>query len=61
MHHTKQEIQHLLVADEAFTKDDDIDLENIRGVGISGLNTYYDMRKENRFPFVRLNEVPDFK
>lgn len=54
------EIQHLLVANEAFTKDDDIDLETIGGVGISGLNTYYDLGKKNRYPFVRLSEVPDF-
>jgi len=54
------EIQHLLVADDAFTADDDIDLEKIGGVGISGLNTYYSLNKKDRFPFVRLNEVPDF-
>jgi len=54
------EIQHLLVADEAYTQDNDIDLAQIGGVGISGLNTYYELRMKNRFPFVRLNEVPDF-
>ncbi|QCW98911.1 flavin reductase [Aggregatimonas sangjinii] len=54
------EIQHLLVAQEAFTEDDDINLETIGGVGISGLNTYYDLEKKNRYPFARLNEVPDF-
>ena len=55
------EIQHLIVADNAYTDEDDIDLESIGGVGISGLNTYYDLNKINRFPFVRLKEVPDFK
>ena len=55
------EIQHLLVAEEAFTEDDDIDLAQVGGVGISGLNTYYELEMKNRFPFVRLKEVPDFK
>lgn len=54
------EIQHVLVSKEAFSGEDDIDLEAINEVGISGLNTYYGLHKLARFPYARANEVPNF-
>lgn len=54
------EIEHLILPDSGMV-DDDIDLEASNGVGISGLNSYYSLKKIERFPFVRLHEVPDFK
>lgn len=55
------EIKHMIIPAEAITTEDDIDLSIIDGVGISGLNTYYTLNKKERFPYVRLNEVPSFK
>lgn len=52
------EVQHLFIADEAIGED--IDLSAINGVGISGLNSYYDLKKINRFPYARIGELPDF-
>ncbi|MGB5820182.1 MAG: flavin reductase [Saonia sp.] len=52
------EIHHLIVPDE--TLDEDIDLAAIDGVGISGLNTYYDLKKIDRFPYARVSELPYF-
>ncbi len=55
------EIQHLIIPDAAVTKDEDIDLSKVNVACISGLNTYYSLKKINRFPYARPNEIPDFK
>jgi hypothetical protein len=53
------EIEHLIVTDSAFVNND-IDLEKTESVGISGLNTYYELKKIERYPFARVNELPNF-
>jgi flavin reductase (DIM6/NTAB) family NADH-FMN oxidoreductase RutF len=53
------EIEHLIIPETAFT-DDDIDLEQTNGVGISGLNSYYELKKIASYPYVRVAEVPKF-
>lgn len=53
------EIEHLILPDTAIV-DDDIDLEATSSVGISGLNSYYSLRKIEKHPYVRINEVPEF-
>lgn len=54
------EIEHLIFPDAAIV-DDDIDLEATDAVGVSGLNSYYSLRKIEKYPYVRVNEVPEFK
>ncbi len=53
------EIQHLIIPDSAIV-DGDIDLEASNSVGISGLNSYYSLKKTHTFPYVNVNEVPEF-
>ena len=53
------EIEHLILNEAAFV-DDDIDLEQTNSVGISGLNSYYELKKIARYPYVRVPEVPNF-
>ncbi len=53
------EIEHLILPKNAFVNED-IDLEISDTVGISGLNTYYSLKKLDRFPYVRVSEVPEF-
>ena len=53
------EIEHLLIPDSAMS-DGDVDLEQTNSVGISGLNSYYELRKIAIYPYVRVNEVPEF-
>jgi flavin reductase (DIM6/NTAB) family NADH-FMN oxidoreductase RutF len=53
------EIVHLTLPD-AILESGDVDLEQINGVGISGLNSYYTLNKIARYPYVRVNEVPEF-
>ena len=53
------EIEELIIADKAFVNED-IDLEASEGVGISGLNTYYSLKKIDSYPYARLSEIPKF-
>lgn len=53
------EVQLLLVPEDAFV-DEDINLEKSGAVGISGLNTYYQLKKLARYPYARPHEIPDF-
>ena len=53
------EIEHLILPDHALLNDD-IDLEATNSIGISGLNSYYALKKIDSHPYVRLNEVPKF-
>ena len=53
------EIDHLIMPDNAIVEGD-IDLEATNSVGISGLNSYYALKKIEKHPYVRVSEVPKF-
>lgn len=53
------EIQHLIIPDNALVAND-IDLEVTNSVGISGLNSYYSLKKISDYPYAKVNEVPEF-
>ena len=53
------EIEHLIMPEETFV-DADIDLEQNNSVGISGLNSYYELKKIASYPYVRVSEMPKF-
>ncbi|WP_373943058.1 flavin reductase [Polaribacter sejongensis] len=53
------EIEKLIFPDDAMV-DGDIDLEATESIGISGLNSYYSLKKVAKHPYVRIDEVPDF-
>lgn len=53
------EIEHLILSDTAIV-DGDIDLEASKSVGISGLNSYYTLRKIEKHPYARVDETPNF-
>ena len=52
-------IEHLIIPDNLVAENGYINLDEGEVAGISGLNTYYDLRKIGQFPFVRDNQVPD--
>ncbi len=54
------EIQHLYLPDEAVAENGWINLEKSGGVGISGLNSYYQLKQIDSFPYARPHEIPDF-
>ncbi|MBO0331459.1 flavin reductase family protein [[Muricauda] lutisoli] len=53
------EIAHLVLPDTAM-ETGDINLEHLQSTGISGLNSYYELKKVAQHPYVRIGEVPDF-
>ena len=54
-------IEHLTIPDFAVDERGYIDLGAIEDVGISGLNSYYSLKKIAEFPYARVEELPDFK
>ena len=49
------------VAENTLNDEGYINLEEAKSVGISGLNTYYDLKKIDSYPYARPHETPDFK
>lgn len=54
-------VELLIVPDQSIKEDGQLNLADCFAVGISGLNTYYGLNKLETFPYVQINEVPDFK
>ena len=54
------EIEQLVVPDEVVNEEGQIDLASLENVGISGLNTYYQLSKIAAFPYARPQDLPDF-
>jgi flavin reductase (DIM6/NTAB) family NADH-FMN oxidoreductase RutF len=53
-------IEHIYISEYAINKDGLVDLEVLKTVGISGLNSYYKLKKLADFPYARVENVPDF-
>lgn len=53
-------IEHIYISEQAINKDGLVDLEVLKTVGISGLNSYYKLKKLADFPYARVEDVPDF-
>ena len=49
------------VPDETINELGQIDLAGTQSAGISGLNTYYRLHSLATYPYVRMNELPDFE
>ncbi len=50
-------IEHIYIPDEIIGNHGHIDLQSLNTVGVGGLDTYYNLEKISRFPYVR---KPDF-
>lgn len=55
------EVQHLMVPDEAVMANGQLDLEQLKNVGISGLNNYYSLKRIANYPYARPEETPEFE
>ena len=53
------EIEKLIIDNSAMV-DNDIDLQASNSLGISGLNSYYELKKIAQFPYARIEELPEF-
>ena len=54
-------ILQVYVAKSSLSEEGYINLEEAKSVGISGLNTYYDLKKIASYPYARPHELPQFK
>ena len=54
-------ILQVYVAKSSLSEEGYINLEEAKSVGISGLNTYYDLKKIDSYPYARPHELPQFK
>ncbi len=54
-------VELIVLPDATINELGQLNLEGYTGVGISGLNTYYGLNKLESFPYVREEEIPDFK
>ncbi|NQY07381.1 MAG: flavin reductase [Flavobacteriaceae bacterium] len=50
----------LLITPDSIIQNGDVDLEKLGSIGVSGLNSYYNLRKIARYPYVRIDEVSNF-
>ena len=54
------QIDFIQLQDEMIEDHFHLNLEQSGSAGISGLNTYYRLKKEQDFPYARVSELPDF-
>ncbi|MEM9686549.1 MAG: flavin reductase [Bacteroidota bacterium] len=55
------EVVLLVFPDHSINDLGQLDLETYSCTGISGLNTYYALKKLDSFPYVRTHEIPEFE
>lgn len=55
------EIELLNIDETLLSEEYYIDLEKAQCAGIGGLNSYYSLKHEVNYPYVRLNEIPSFE
>jgi flavin reductase (DIM6/NTAB) family NADH-FMN oxidoreductase RutF len=53
------EVERLIVKDTALLENGQLDLSEYGNVGISGLNSYYELTTLDTLPYVRENETPE--
>ena len=53
-------ILHLKFPNDVIDEQGILNLESMDTVGIGGVNTYYKLKKADRFPYAHLREVPRF-
>jgi len=55
------QIEHLFLAEHAIRENGSIALDQVEGVCISGLESYYDTSHLAAFPYAKISALPDFK
>jgi len=54
------EVEYIMLPDAAIDKEGHLDLEVLEDVGISGLNTYYSLKKVAQYPYARPDDAFDY-
>ncbi|MBK8505351.1 MAG: flavin reductase [Saprospiraceae bacterium] len=55
------QIKWAMIADGVMDEEGQLDLSRVDDVGISGLNTYYSIKKIAKFPYARADQLPEFE
>lgn len=53
-------VEHLFLEEDALSEDGQLDLNELQTVAISGLNRYHKAEEIGKYPYARVEEVPDF-
>lgn len=53
-------VEHIIIEDSIIEENNYINLEKGEVLGVGGLNSYYNLKKNIDLPYVRKEEVPDF-
>lgn len=51
------EVEHIILPDAVMDKDGNLDLEDLESVGVSGLNSYYSLKKAAQYPYARPDDA----
>ena len=54
-------IEHIIIPESIIDKNGYMELDKANSVGISGLNSYYNLKYNTSFPYARINELPKFR
>jgi len=54
------EVMQILLDSKALEANGQLDLEQLEIAGVSGLNSYYDLKKRASFPYARPSEIPNW-
>lgn len=52
------EVEHIYLPDHIMDEEGHLQLESAQSAGISGLNSYYSLKKEAQFPYARVKDLP---
>jgi flavin reductase (DIM6/NTAB) family NADH-FMN oxidoreductase RutF len=55
------EVIDIHIKEEAMDEQGHIDLSVLKSIGVSGLNTYYTLKKVAHMPYARVQTLPEFK
>ena len=54
------EITEIIINDSFIDNDGTVNLEKSKSISVGGLNTYYDLKKISKFPYARIDKLPEF-
>lgn len=54
------EIKEIIIQENGLSESGHLDLEKLNTVGISGLNSYYNLLIKETLPYARIEELPEF-
>lgn len=54
------EIIQIIINDSFIDNDGTVNLQKSKSISVGGLNTYYDLKKISKFPYTRIENLPEF-